>query len=438
MAEISLATIGAIGFVMMLVLLFLGMPVGLALALVGFIGFGFISGFGQAFSMIRIAFYRTSSLDVLTVIPLFILMGNLAAEGGLSGELFNTANKWLGHLPGGLAMAVVGGCTGFAAVCGDSIATALTMCQVSLPEMRKFGYKDQLSLGTLASGGLLGFMIPPSIPFIIYSYLTEASVGKLFIAGILPGLLIAFLYVVAISLSCQINPQLGPPGPRTSWREKIVSLRGVWAVLVLFLLVLGGIYGGIFTATEAGSVGAFGALVLGLVKKRMGKKAFVRALSETAWITGMILFCIIGSIIFNFLVSVSEMPFWLGHTVTASGLSPFMVMIALLVVYIILGFFINVIAVMMITVPIVFPFLAATGIEPIWFGILCTLTIMIGQVTPPFGEVVFAIKGAVPEVPMYTIFRGVWPYVIAMVIALVILVAFPQISLVLPNLMRPG
>ncbi len=435
--EVSLLNIGIIGFFAMLVLMFLKMPIGISFAAIGFIGYAYVSGFGQALSMLRVAAHNTASMYTLTVIPLFVLMGTLAANAGLSKDLFYATNKWLGHLPGGLAMATVGGCTGFAAVCGDSIATALTMCSVSLPEMRRYNYDDRLSLGTIASGGQLGFMIPPSIPFVIYSFLTEESIGTLFIAGILPGLVIAALFIIAIYVVCRCNPKMGPVGPRASWGERFRSLYAVWGVLALFLLVLGGIYGGIFTPTEAGAVGAFGALLLGVVRRQMGWQGFFNSLADAAWITGMILILIIGSVAFNFFLNVTELPFTVAQIVAGLPVPPIVIMSAMLVVYVIVGFFMSVIGAMMITVPIILPVLLVLGIDPIWFGVLCVLTVMLGNVTPPVGNTVFAVGGMVRDVPMYTIFAGVWPFVYAMLAALVILVAFPQISLFLPHLMRP-
>ncbi len=434
----SLAMVGILGIVLMLVLMFLRMPLGVAMAMVGFAGLSYVTGFNQGLSTFGITAYRTTSEYVLTVLPLFILMGTLASHAGLSRDAFGAINKWLGHLPGGLAMATVGGCTGFAAVCGDSIATAVTMCKVALPEMRRYNYDDRLSLGTIACGGMLGFMIPPSIAFIIYAILTEVSIGSLFIAGILPGLLIALLFIAAIYIVCRLNPRLGPMGPKTTWKGRFGSLYHVWGILVLFLLVLGGLYGGIFTPTEAGAVGAFGALVLGLGKRQLTWKGFTEAFAETGRLTGMIFILIIGATVFNYFLAITELPFELARFIGGLAIPPIMIMSAMLVMYIILGFFMDIIAAMMITVPIIYPALLAMGIDPVWFGVLVVVTIMIGNVTPPVGIVVYAVGGIVKEVPLFTIFRGVWPFLFAMLAALIILVAFPQISLLLPTHMIPG
>lgn len=399
-------TIGVIGIAIMLVLMFLGMPIGVTMAMVGVAGLITLTGTEKAFYMFGMTAYRTSATYMLTVLPLFILMGILASYGGLSRDAFNAANKWVGHLPGGLAMATVGGCSAFAAVCGDAIATAATMCTVALPEMRKYNYADQLSLGTIACGGMLGFMIPPSIAFIIYALVTEASIGTLFIAGVLPGLLIAFLFVVAIYIACRLNPTLGPAGPRASWRERGAAFYQVWGTLLLFVLVLGGIYGGIFTPTEGGATGAFGALVIGIAKRQLNWKNFTASLTETAGLTGMILLLIIGAMIFNYFIAVTEIPFSLARFVGGLPLPPILVMSAILVIYIILGFFIDIIPTLMITLPVIYPILSSKGIDPIWFGVLCVLTIMIGMITPPVGVVVYAVGGLVKDVPLFTIFRG--------------------------------
>jgi tripartite ATP-independent transporter DctM subunit len=335
-------------------------------------------------------------------------------------------------------MATVGGCAGFAAVCGAATATAATMCTVALPEMRKYKYSDQLSLGTIACGGMLGFMIPPSIPFIIYAYLTEESIGSLFIAGILPGLLITALFIVAIYIACRHNPGLGAPGPRASWRDRLISMHRIWGVLILFLLVLGGMYSGVFTPTEGGAIGAFGALVLGIAKRRLTWKLFFLSLMDTGRITGMILLLVIGSTILNSFITITDIPFALADFVESLALSPVLIVSTLLIIFIIVGFFMDIMAVMIIIVPIIYPLLVNLGIDAVWFGVLVMLTIMIGNITPPVGIVVYTVAGLVKDVPLFTIFRGVWPFFYAMLIAMVLLIIFPQISLVLPNMMKPG
>ncbi len=433
----SLELLGILGIVLMLVLMFLRMPIGPVMALVGFLGYSLVVGFEQGSYQFAKTAFSTAATYMLSVIPLFVLMGILASHAKLSDDAFYVVNKWIGHLPGGLAMATIGGCTAFAAVCGAATATAVTMVKVALPEMRKFNYADQLSLGTIASGGMLGFMIPPSIPFILYAYLTEESIGSLFMAGILPGLLIAVLFLLAVYITCRRNPNLASRGPKSTWKERVVSMYRVWGVLVLFLLVMGGIYGGFFTPTEAGAVGAFGALILGLAKRRINGRNLLASLSDTASLAGMILILIIGSTVFNNFIVITEIPFTLAEIAGSLPVPPVAIMAALLIMYVIVGFFMDIIAVIIITVPIIYPILQTLHIDPVWFGVLTVLTIMIGSITPPVGIVVYAVGGIVKEVPLFTIFRGVWPYLFAMLAAMVILVAFPQISLWLPSVMIP-
>ncbi len=430
-------TIGMLGLILMLVLMFLRVPLGVVMAMLGFGLFAWISGWGPGLAMFGSTAFRTSTGYMLLVIPLFILMGTLASHAGLALDAFYAANKWLGHLRGGLAMATVCGATAFGAVCGSSIATAATMCTVALPEMRRYGYADQFSLGTICSGGLLGFMIPPSTAFIVYGIVTQESIGKLFIAGIMPGLLIAVLYMIAIYIVCRMNPSLATKAPAVPWRERFGTLYRVWGILVLFILVLGGLYGGFFTPNEAGAVGAFGALVLGLAKRKLTWQLIMKSLMETAQLTGMIFLLIIGANIFNVFIAVSKIPFAIATFIGGLAIPPIGIVLALVLIYIILGFFMELVSVILISMPIIYPLLIAIGVDPTWFAVLVVLTIMIGQITPPVGVVVYAVGGLVRDVPLYTIFRGIWPFLFAQIAALAILIAFPQISLWLPNLMRP-
>jgi len=374
----------------------------------------------------------------LIVIPLFILMGTLAASSELSHSAFYVANKWMGHLRGGLAMATVGACAAFGAVCGSAVATATTMCTAAFPEMRRHKYADELSLGTISSGGLLGFMIPPSVPFMIYAFLTEESIGSLFIAGIVPGLLLTFLFMIAIYINCRINPNLAAAAPKSSWKERWAVLPNLWAVLLLFILVMGGIYGGIFTATEAGAAGAFVVVVIGLARKKLNWKILNNTFLETLVLSGMICLLIIGAMTFNNFIAITEIPFKLAKFVGDLALSPILVMSAFLIMYIILGFFMDIMAVMMLSVPIINPVLAALNIDPIWFGVLVVLTVMIGNITPPVGIVVFAVGGLVKTVPLYTIFKGVWPFFFVMVVTTVLIIIFPDIATWLPRMMKPS
>jgi len=432
------AAIGIIGIVVLLVLMFISMPLGGAMALVGVIGFAFVSGFEQGLSIFARTAFTTLSDYLLMVIPLFILMGMLASASELSHAAFYAANKWIGHLRGGLAMAAVAGCAGFGAVCGSAVATATTMCTAALPEMRRYRYSDQLSLGTIACGGLLGFMIPPSVPFVIYAFLTEESIGSLFIAGILPGLLIALLFMIAIYVTCRLNPSLATKMPKATWKERGVALYRLWAVLLLFFLVIGGIYTGVFTATEAGAVGAFVAMIIGIARKKLNWKILSDSFIQTLVLAGMIYVLIIGAQIFNNFIAITRIPFTLAKFVGELDLPPIAIMVSFLLMFIILGFFMDILAVMMLSIPIINPILVALGIDQIWFGVLVVLTVMIGNISPPVGIVVYAISGLVRDVPIFSIFRGVWPFFLSMLVATILIVIFPQIATWLPQLMKPG
>ena len=431
----SLEIVGVIGIVVLLILMFLRMPLGPAMALVGIAGLWSIIGFSRGIFVLSSSAYGVAGDYMLSPLPLFTLMALFAGSSGMSRDAFGAAHKWVGHLPGGLAMASMGVCGIFAAVCGVNMATAATMSTVAHPEMKKRHYSNSLSLGSICCGSQLGFMIPPSTIFILYAFLTQESVGKLFMAGILPGILITILFIITIYIFALINPEDAPRGEKSGWKTRFTGLLPVWAILVLIVLILVGIYAGFFTPTEAGAVGAFGALVLALLKRRLSWKDFVRSLVETGQVTGMIFMLIIGSTIFGSFIAISELPFWLSDFVGGLPFPPVVIMIMILAVYVITGFFMDVIAVIVLTVPIIHPLLLTMGIDPIWFGVLVVLTIMIGGVTPPVGVLVFTVAGMVKDATIDEIFRGVWPFLIAMIIALILLIVFPQISLFLPETM---
>ena len=433
----SPVTMGIIGICILLVLLFLKMPIGFAMGLVGFVGYWWVRDMSPALSMISLVTYSEATAYMMSALPLFIFMGWLAAYGELSKDAFSALHRWVGHWRGGLSMSTVIACAAFGAVCGSSMATAVTMVPVALPEMRKYKYDDELSLGCIAAGGNLGFLIPPSLAFIIYAILTEESIGALFMAGILPGLLLTFLFSVTIYVLCRINPQLGPSGPRASWRERLVALKGMWGIIVLFILVMGGIYGGFFTPTEAAAVGAFGALVLGLVNRQLTWRRFITTLLETGKTTAMVFVLIIGAIIFSRFMTISTIPVNLARFIGALTIPDYAILAAILMLYVLVGFFMEIISVLVITIPIFYPVILAMGFDPVWFGVLAVLTMLMGSISPPFGILVFAVAGMVKEVPIFRIFKGAMPFLVAMFVCLIILVAFPQISLLLPHLMLP-
>jgi C4-dicarboxylate transporter DctM subunit len=434
----SPAMVGIVGFCLFFVLIFLNMPIGFVMALIGFIGFGLIRGFEPALALLSVQTYRTASEFILGAIPLFIAMGFLAMHLGLSTDLFHVMNKWIGQLRGGLAMAAIGACSMFAAICGDAVATAAAVGVVALPQMRKNKYADVLSTGVLASAGNLGFLIPPSLALLIYAVITEQSIGTLFAAGILPGLLLAVFFVITIWLWCRIKPELSTAAPPASWGERFSSLRYISGSALVIVLVLGGIYGGIFTPTEAAALGVFGVIIVGFAFRRVTWQRFAAGISDTALLTGKIFILITGARIFMRLITVSEIPLNMAETIAALQLSPYVFLVMVLVFYIIMGFVADILAIILITVPVLHPVLVGMGFDPVWISILIVVTVLMGMVTPPVGIVVFALSGVFKDVPIYTIFRGVLPFVGAMIVVLVFMVVFPQIVLFLPNLMKPG
>lgn len=427
--------IGLIGIGVLLLLLFFKVPVAISMAVAGFAGFAYLGGIGGALGVLGASPFANATSYSMSVIPLFVLMGLFAFRAGISQDAYSVAHVWLGRLPGGLAMATIGGCAAFAAVCGSSAATAATMGTVALPEMKKRGYDDALAAGTVAAGGTLGILIPPSITFVIYGVLTEQSVGRLLISGIIPGLLEAALFIVTIYILCRRNPRLGPRGPKTSWKDKFVGLRGVWGVLTLFILVMGGIYMGVFTPTEGGAVGAFGAFLLIIVKRRFTRRTLTDALLETGQMTAMIMFIFIGAMIFSYFLTISQLPMQIANWVAGLQVNKYIVMALILLVYVFLGSAMEAVSIMLVVTPVVFPLVLAMGFDPIWFGVVMVIVVEMGFITPPEGVNMWVIKGIAKDIPLGTIFRGVVPFIIAQLVTIGILIAFPQIALVLPNLM---
>jgi len=426
--------LGIIGFGMLMVFLLLKMPIGMAMALIGFLGMVFLSNrLSAPLSILGVAPYYTTASFIIAVVPLFILMGELAFYSGISKDLFEAANKWLGRLPGGLGMAAVAGCAGFAAVCGDSMSTAVTMGAVSLPEMKKRKYNDSLSTGCLAAGGTLGILIPPSVGFIFYAIITEESVGKLFIAGILPGLLMAALFMLCIYLMAKIKPSLAPRGDRTSFKEKLISLKGVVPMLLLFILILGGIIGGIFSPTEGGGIGVIGAFLYALVRRRISMQNLNKAFHETAKLTTKLLMILIGVGILGYFLAATRMPFILSSFVTELPYGRNVILFSVLTLFILLGCLMNVIPMILLTLPAIYPSIQALGFDPIWFGVITVIVMEMGQITPPIGVNVFALSSIAEDVPMDRIFKGVLPFFICMILCVFILIGFPSIATFLPN-----
>lgn len=426
--------IGFLGMACVLVLLLLKMYIGLAMGLVGFLGFAYITGWDPALGILRTVPYTTFASEGMSVIPLFILMGAFAFESGMSEDLYRAVHKIFGGLKGGLAMATVAACACFAAISGSSLATAATLGRVAMPEMKKYKYDLGLATGSIAAGGCIGILIPPSVILIIYGIITEQSIGKLFMAGVIPGILEAAFYIVTIWLLTRNNPALGPPGPRSNFKEKIKAFSKTWEVMVLFALVMGGLYMGIFTPTEAAGVGAFCALCFSLLRGRMKWSNFKNSLTSTVSTTGMLFLIVMGAMILGYFFSVTRLPFEFASMVAALPVNRYIILICIVVVLLILGCLMDSLAIVLLTVPVFYPLILELGFNPIWFGIIVVRVTEMGLITPPVGLNVFVLHG-ITDVPMHTIFRGVIPFLIADVCELALLIALPQLSLFLPGMM---
>jgi len=427
-----------IGLAAMMVLAFLRIPIALAMGIVGIVGYAYMRdwNWAVAFATAQTKIYETGRNYTLSVVPLFILMGSFVTRAGMSNQLFRAAYAFIGHLRGGLAMATIVACAGFGAICGSSIATAATMAKVAYPSMKRLGYADYLSTGSIAAGGTLGILIPPSTVMVIYGIITETNIGKLFAAGVLPGILATFLLCLTVVFVTRRDPKAGPRGERSGWRERWLAFRDVWAVVALFVLVMGGIYGGVFTATEGAAMGAVGAMLFALARRVLTWKSLYASLVESARTTSMLFMILIGALMFGEFVNITTMPADLIGMVSRFQLHPIVVVIAIMVIYVILGTAMEELSMILLTLPVFFPIVTGLGFDPVWFGILIVVVVEIGLISPPVGMNLFVLSTLIPEVPTRTVFRGVFPFVIADCIRLAILVAFPVISLYLPGMMR--
>ncbi len=429
-------TIGIIGIAALFLLIFSRMPVGFVMAIVGFIGFGYLVSFDASLNLIAKDVFAVFSSYNLTVIPLFVLMGQLAYHAGISARLFDAAYKFMGHLPGGLAIATIGACAAFSAICGSTNATAATMAAATLPEMKRYNYKPGIATGVVAAGGSLGILIPPSIIFIVYGILTEQSIGKLFIAGVLPGILLTGLFALTIVIWTTIDPSQAPRGPKASFADRIHSLSGLMETLILFLLVMGGLFVGFFTPTEAGAIGACGTLIVAVVRRNLTWQGFITSLFETTRMSCMILVIVAGATIFGHFLAVSTIPFEIASWITGFNLPPAVIMSMIILLFLIGGCVIDALALIMLTVPIFFPVVTHLGYDPLWFGVVIVLITQIGVITPPVGINVYIVSGVARDVPLEVIFKGVMPLLIALIIGTFLLIPFPQIALFLPGLMK--
>ena len=469
-----------VGLACMLVLAFLRMPIAFAMGLVGAVGYAYMRdwSWGAALAMVQTQVYETGRNYTLSVVPLFILMGNFVTRAGMSRELYHTAYAFIGHRRGGLAMATIVGCAGFGAICGSSIATAATFAKVAYPSMKKFGYSDQLATGAIAAGGTLGILIPPSTIMVIYGIMTGTSIGKLFAAGVLPGILATLLLCLAVQYVTWRDPKAGPRGERLSWKDRFATLqgfgwfaavgvavigstqlgwlhsddaavlgalavfglslvyKGVTSVIALFVLVMGGIYGGVFTAVEGAGVGAFGALIFALARGTLHWRELYAALVESARTTSMLFLILIGALMFAEFVNITSMPQDLKDFVGRFDVHPLMVVAAIMVIYVILGTAMEELSMILLTVPLFFPLIVHMNLDPVWFGVLIVVVVEIGLISPPVGMNMFVLKTLLPEVPTGTVFRGVMPFMLADCVRMALLIAFPAISLYLPSLMK--
>ena len=426
--------IGLLGFIALMILMFAGAQIGVAMGIIGVVGFGLIAGWEPALGLIKTVPYSTFSDFDLCVIPLFVFMGNLAATSGLGASLYRTAYNWIGHFRGGLAMATVGACAAFAAICGSAIATAATFGTLTLPEMKRYKYHPQLAGGCVAAGGTIGVLIPPSVILVVYGIITESSIGKLFLAGFVPGVIQALLYMLTIQVIVRVKPDFGPRGPRTTWAEKFKSISYSWDVAALFILVIGGIYAGLFTPSEAAGVGAAGAFLSLVLRKQLTWEYLSRSVMETIKTSGMVFWILLGAILFGYFLTLGQVPnalaTWIGN------LSPnrYVVLSMMLLLLIFLGAIMDEMAIMLLTLPILYPIILNLGFDPIWFGIIMTKMMEVGMIAPPVGINVFVIAG-ISDIPMWTIYKGALSFLVADVVQVVMMVIFPQIILFVPTMM---
>src|SRR3954468_9962697 len=432
---LSTDTVAIIGFVSLFAMMLLRVPVGMAMGLVGVTGFAYLNGSGPALKIVGHTSMRTVTDYNFGVIPMFLLMGAFVSNSGMSRELFRAANSFLGHLRGGLGVATIAACGGFAAICGSSVATAATFSKVAYPEMRRFGYPQSFATGVIAAGGTLGIMIPPSTVFAVYGLITEQDVGKLFIAGIVPGLLAVSMYMITITIIGFARPGFLPAGQRTSWNERLASLKDIWATLLLFAFVIGGLYGGLFTATEAAGAGAGGAFIIGVARRKLSGPDILRSLLETTRTTAAVFTILIGAILFGYFLTITQTPQKVTAFLTGLGIGAYGVLALIMLMYLVLGCLMDALAMIILTVPIIFPVIKELGFDPIWFGVIVVMTVELGLIHPPVGMNIFVIKSVIEDVKISTIFYGVMPFIITDILRLIILIAFPILATWLPGRM---
>jgi C4-dicarboxylate transporter DctM subunit len=432
---VSPDTVAVLGFVVLFALMLLRVPVGMAMGLVGVTGYAYLSGGAPALKLVGQTSMRTVTSYQFGVIPMFLLMGAFVSHSGISRELFRAANTFVGHRKGGLGLATIVSCGGFAAISGSSVATAATFSAVAYPEMRRYGYPQSFATGVIAAGGTLGAMLPPSTVLAVYALITQQDVGKLFRAGILPGLLAMTMYMLTIALIVRVRPNFLPTVPKASWEERVASLRDVWAPMLLFVLVIGGLYGGVFTPTEAGGMGASGAFLLGVLRGKLGKAEIRASLLQATRTAAAVFTVLIGALLFGYFLTITQVPQKVTEFLTGLGVGTYGVLALIMLMYLVLGCLMDALAMIILTVPIIFPVVTELGFDPIWFGVIIVMTVELGLIHPPVGMNVFVIKSVIPDVTFSSIFKGVLPFIATDILRLIILIAFPIIALWLPGQM---
>jgi C4-dicarboxylate transporter, DctM subunit len=427
--------VAIVGFASLFVLMLLRVPIGIAMGIVGVVGFGSLTSWKPALNIVAQSPIRTATDLGFGVVPLFLLMGAFATTSGMSRELYDVAHRFLGHFRGGLGIATIAASGGFAAISGSSVASAATFAKVAYPEMRRFGYSPGFATGVIAAGGTLGIMIPPSVVLAVYGIITEQDIGKLFIAGIIPGILAAGMYILTINIMAFARPEQFPAAPRANWNERLAALRGIWAIGLLFVFVIGGIYGGIFTPTEAAGMGAGGALIIAVVRRRLSWNGFIESLVSTVRTTAAVFTILIGALIFGYFLTITQTPQMITDFITHLGIGKYMVLVLIMIFFLVLGCILDAMAMIILTIPIIFPAMMQLGFDPIWLGVIIVMTVELGLITPPVGMNVYVINGVIKEVSLPVIFFGVLPFILMDIVRLAILIAFPVLSTFLPSQM---
>lgn len=427
---------GILGSILVIILLLLGMPIAFLMMFVGFFGIWALSSLEAALGVLGRTIYEVSSHYPYTIIPLFVLMGGFATQAGITSDLYDTFDKWFRRLPGGLGIATIAACAGFAAVSGSSVAASAAMGRIALPQMRRFNYDPKLSVGVVAAGGTLSFLIPPSLGFVVYGMLTAQSIGKLLISGILPGILLSLAYIGVIVAQVKLNPRLAPAKPESvSLKEKLKALKGVWETLLVFFIVMGGIYFGFINPTEAGGIGAFSLFLITLFKRKLTLQDLFNSLLEMTRISVLVLFLVAGATIFSYFLALSTIPASVSNWIASLQVSRYLILLIIVVIYLFLGCFLDAVSMMVLTLPVIFPVIVALRFDPIWFGVIAVLMMEAGLITPPVGLNVYTLAGLVKDVPMIEIFRGALPFLISIFVVVFLITLFPEIALYLPRFM---